>query len=92
MREPIDFAGAFLLEDADIAPELRIAQWRQAGAGEQRAASQHARRPGRPHVGRDAARAGEELGSRQAVSTRSAPVRRARDGHRDGRVPWAWAG
>ena len=44
MREPIDFAGAFLVEHADITPELTIAQWRQACARKQRAAREHARR------------------------------------------------
>ena len=43
MREPIDFAGALLVEHADIAPDLTIAQWRQARAREQRAAREQAR-------------------------------------------------
>jgi hypothetical protein len=44
MREPIDFAGAFLVEHADIPPELTIARWREARAPEQRAAGEQARR------------------------------------------------
>jgi hypothetical protein len=44
MREPIDFAGAFLVEHADIAPKLTIAQWRQAHAGERQASREQTRR------------------------------------------------
>ena len=47
MREPIDFAGAFLVEHADIAPQFTIAQWRQARARERRTARQRAARPRR---------------------------------------------
>jgi hypothetical protein len=43
MREPSDFAGAFLVEHADIAPELTIAQWRQAQARERQAAREQTR-------------------------------------------------
>jgi hypothetical protein len=48
MREPVHYPGAFLIEDADIPPELTIAQWREQRARERR--EQHADR-------REAARA-----------------------------------
>ena len=42
MREPVHYPGAFLVEDADIPPELTIAQWREQRARERR--EQHADR------------------------------------------------
>lgn len=36
MREPVHYPGAFLVEDADIPPELTIAQWREQRARERR--------------------------------------------------------
>ena len=42
MREPVHYPGAFLVEHADIPPELTIAQWREQRARERR--EQHADR------------------------------------------------
>jgi hypothetical protein len=69
MREPIDFAGAFLVEHADIAPELTIAQWRQARARQRRAAREHARR------GSGAARRRARLRALLTVAHGARPVR-----------------
>ena len=43
MREPIDYAGAFLVEHAVIPPELTIAQWRGSERASERAAREQAR-------------------------------------------------
>jgi hypothetical protein len=47
MREPIRSSGAFLIEHADIPPELTIAQWRELRAREQLAARAAAKRAAR---------------------------------------------
>jgi hypothetical protein len=49
MREPIRSPGAFLIEHADIPPELTIAQWRELRAREQLAARAAAKRVARAH-------------------------------------------
>jgi hypothetical protein len=47
MREPIHSTGAFLVEHADIPPELTIAQWRAQRARERREAQTAAKRAAR---------------------------------------------
>ena len=80
MREPVHYPGAFLVEHADIPPELTIAQWREQRARERR--EQHADR-------REAARARRRAllvalltfgrrGGRAAGQARAPRLRRAR--------------
>jgi len=38
MREPMHYPGAFLVEHADIPPELTIAQWREQRADRRKTA------------------------------------------------------
>ena len=42
MREPIDFAGAWMLGHAEIPAHLTLAEWSQQRAAERRAALQRA--------------------------------------------------